>query len=395
MKNDSRRTLIFSQLITYFKHIEVTKIKYLIYEHVELIRTCHVKHLIITGMGRSGTTLLGKLLTSHKDIDLLSQPLPMLFVEVKRQFLRSKGIDEYYALNDDFISRNYKARDLNNFLKNVSISHTGIETIFHNMREYSRQGTKGDFDHICDAGIQLGFKNILEKGLDFYRLDSDIPYIGSKEIMCEEFLSYLCEMNYKCIVIIRDPRDVLASANYPKGKKYFGEKRPSLFVLRSWRKSVEYTYLLRKNKNFRFLRYEDLVYQPYLELNKITTFLGVDDFPSDCFDKGIFERNGKAWQANSSFGNEGSFISQKSKDIFKEKLTTEEIKYAEAICKYELNWLNYPLEFGVSPIESIRDFRDTEIENNDHIPVNYSSQAENISKEIERAKSFSRFYLQS
>jgi len=353
-----------------------------------------MKHLLITGMGRSGTTLLDKLLTNHKEIDVLSQPLPLLFVEVKKQFLKSKGIDKYYALNDDSISRGYLTCDLDNFLANFSITHAEIERIFHSMRDYSGQYTKNEFDSIGDSRSQHGFNNVIEKSLNYFLLKTELTYLGIKETMCEEFLPYLCETGYKCIVIIRDPRDVLASANYPRGTKHFGKKRPSLFILRSWRKSVEYVYSLQKHNNFLFLRYEDLVINPYFELNKITEFLGLDNFPEDYFENGIFDRNGKIWQANSSFRTKGSFISRESKGIYKKMLSTEEIDYAEAICKYEMDWLNYPRELGIVTARSIENFKDTGIEYNQYLPANYSSQSENILEELKRIKIFSHFYFQ-
>ena len=72
---------------------------------------------------------------------------------------------------------------------------------------------------------------------------------------------------------------IVASANYPKGEKFFGGKKPTHFILRSWRKSVEYAYSLKENENFHFLRYEDLVENPHRELDFITDFLDIPKFP--------------------------------------------------------------------------------------------------------------------
>ena len=54
----------------------------------------------ITGMGRSGTTLLEKLLCNHKDLSVLSQPLPLVFIDLKKRFLETLGIKKYFVLND-------------------------------------------------------------------------------------------------------------------------------------------------------------------------------------------------------------------------------------------------------------------------------------------------------
>lgn len=354
-----------------------------------------MKHLFITGMGRSGTTLLDKLLTNLEGLDILSQPLPLLFVNAKKQFLKTKGIDKYFVLNDDYFNRKYASRDFDDFLEQYSVTHEKLESIFHSQRKYSGQTTKSDIEHIENSGTQHGFKHILEKCLEFYQLDPNRIYTGTKEIMCEEFIPYLCKVGYKCILIIRDPRDVLASVNYPKGTKYLGEKRPSLFVLRSWRKSVECAFALREQKNLLFLRYEDLVDDPHSELEKIAKFLNIEGVPHGFLKKGILDRNGNAWQANTSFEKKDSFISKKSKGIYKQTLSTQEIKYTEVICQYEMGWLKYPLEFDVPSINSIKSFKDSGIKHNQHLSANYSSQSDNIVKEIERLKNFSEFYVQN
>ena len=63
--------------------------------------------LFVTGAQRSGTTLLEKVLASQPGISMLSQPFPLLFVEVKRAFLRSLGNDDPYPLGHLFRERRY------------------------------------------------------------------------------------------------------------------------------------------------------------------------------------------------------------------------------------------------------------------------------------------------
>ena len=47
--------------------------------------------VFITGMARSGTTLLEKMLANHPQLSMISQPFPRLFVHAKRQFVESLG----------------------------------------------------------------------------------------------------------------------------------------------------------------------------------------------------------------------------------------------------------------------------------------------------------------
>lgn len=341
-------------------------------------------------MGRSGTTLLDKLLTNHRDITVLSQPFPLVFIELKKKFLKEIGLDKYYVLNDDLISKEYSQNKLDKYLENLTMSIDTLKSIFKTMENYSGQTTKIDFPINQDVKLLHSYKKVFEKCLQLYQVDSNISYLGTKEIMCEESLPYLCHNNYKCIIIVRDPRDVLASANYPKGEKYLGAKKPTLFILKSWRKSVEYIYTLKDNDNFYFLCYEDLVNDPYNELNKITEFLGLDKFQKGQFTNGIYDRNGELWSANTSFGNMDTFISTKSIGIYKNILTKEEISYTEVVCHNEMKWLGYNTQIHTNSSTIIENFEDYDIQAHHHIPSDFTSQ--NKLLEIDRYEKYKKFY---
>jgi hypothetical protein len=344
----------------------------------------NVNHLFLTGMGRSGTTLLDRLLTSHEKIDVLSQPLPLIFVEAKQRFLKARGEDRYYVLNDDLVSRNYPQDEFNAYLDNFEIDAADIEDIFKRMESYSGQKTRRTDQSQMRPGTIHGYKELLTRCLELYNVDSDADYIGMKEPMCEEFLPYLCKNGYKTIVIIRDPRDVLASANYPRKEKYLGSKKPALFILKTWRKSAEYIYQLRKNNNFLFLRYEDLVKNPYNELNRISDFLTIDRFSATAFDEGIIDRDGNPWVPNTSFDPGGPFISNRSVGIYKNILSKEEIRYTEAITAHEMEFLGYDSDLDSNKIETIKNFRDRDVSDCEDIRSDYSSQEGNVSQELAR-----------
>lgn len=335
-------------------------------------------------MGRSGTTLLDKLLTNHNTIDVLSQPFPLIYIEAKRRFLKEKGVDKYYVLNDDLISRNYPQEEFNAYLNDFEINMPDIEDIFKKMENYSGQYVKRDHEPGANQSLLHGYKKTCEKCLEFFDVDKKAAYIGSKEPMCEEFLPYLCENGYKSIVIIRDPRDVLASANYPKKVKYLGSRKPALFILKTWRKSAEYIHLLKNNKNFHFLRYEDLVNDPYLELNRVTDFLNIEKFSARFFDKGVLDRDGEPWMPNTSFELGETFISKESKGIYKDILSDEEIAYTEVVCGSEMEWLGYPVGTNKNKRDIIMSFKDRDVADFTHLHADFSSQAGNVAEELER-----------
>ncbi len=348
--------------------------------------------IFITGMGRSGTTLVDKLLTNHQNIDVLSQPTPLFFIEAKKRFLKRLGIDKYFVLNDDLRNRDFTQNKFDSFLSNFSLNLGEIEALFEKMSTYSGQQAKREQPGNNQSILQNGFLCVLEKCTSYYRPKEHCSFLGIKEIMCEEFLPYLCKSGFKCILILRDPRDVLASANYPKGEKYLGGKKPTLFILRSWRKSVEYASLLKDNENFHFLRYEDLIENPYRELERITDYLGVSRFPKNHFDRGVFDRNGELWQANSSFDIHDSFISKRPKEMYKRTLKKEEIAYTEAVCELELNWLNYEFHHQHDAVETIKNFKDDGLDDLQNLPTDFSSESTQISSELKRLDEFKDFF---
>ena len=332
-------------------------------------------------MGRSGTTLIEKLLTNHHEVDILSQPFPLLFISLKTLFFESIGIKKYYVLNDDIHDRNYLQNDFDSFLKNLNINKDFLVKLFEKMQQYSGQYTKIETLNINEKNLS-NLSGIYEELLNSFNL-KDKQLIGSKETMCEEFIPYLSDNNFNSIIILRDPRYVVASANYPKGDKHFGDKKPILFILRTWRKSIEYIKLLKNNQNFYYIKYEDLVTNPYEILNEITNFLNIEAFKQNHFDNGIYDRDGKLWKANTSFDTQTSFISTQSVGGYKNVLSDDEINYIESICKSEMELMGYILD-TIPNKEIIKEFRDYGIEESEHLDKNFSSLNENMEQEIKR-----------
>ena len=342
-----------------------------------------MSNFFLTGMGRSGTTLLEKLICNHTQLSILSQPFPFLFIYLKKVFLSSKGVEKYYVLNDSINNKDYDLDEFNEFLNSFVIDKNEIYKLFKSMNNYSGQKTTVDVNKLnIESNNFINIYNYLVSELSNKNVSLSF---GSKEILCEEYMPHMINNGIKVILIMRDPRDVLASANYPKREKHFGLKKPSLFILKTWRKSVEFMRLLAGNENFHFLKYEDLVSNPYKELDKITKFLNVEDFKNNYFENGIFDQKGKLWSANSSYQDSGSFISQKSVGAFKNILSDDEIAYTEVVCKKEMSLLGYKFEMQkLNEIEIIKNFKDYNVENHQHLPANFSSLKENILSEIHR-----------
>lgn len=334
-------------------------------------------------MGRSGTTLLEKLLCNHNELSVLSQPIPLLFVDIKKRFLNTLGIDKYYVLNDSINNEDYNLEEFIAFLKTFKYKTGEIHRIFEKMTTFSGQLTSVDysnFDNTERSFLELFLKVNRENAHNI-----NAKYFGSKEILCEEFMPHFIANGIKVLIIVRDPRDVLTSVNYPNSTKFLGEKKPSLFVLRSWRKSIDFIKAYQHNSDLIYLKYEDLILKTEETLNKVTEFLGVGKFPVNHFKDGILNQKGEIWKSNTSSNVNSVKISSQSIGSYKTKLSKSEIAYTEAICYKEMSYFNYKTTITMEDrAEIIKSFKDKDIPVQVELPKNYSSLLENISLEISR-----------
>lgn len=294
--------------------------------------------LFVTGGLRSGTTLLAKLIGGQPDISLLVQPFPLLFVETKRAFLRAHGVaNARYPLGHLFHD-GQPADSLEAFLRNWRISSGEVAKIFAGMASYSGQLTRFTHEQLDHALASLSayadFAEVVAT-LDRSLGQTAAQWSGSKEVVCEEFLPCLLARGFRCAVIVRDPRDVLASLNHGRGTEFGGELRPTLFNIRSWRKSVAFALAMETQPRFAWCRYEDLVANPSAVLARIHASLGLPDIDEER----LHPREG-VWRGNSSHGDRIG-ITDASVGMWRELLPSAAAQLVEAACLPELQRLDY------------------------------------------------------
>jgi hypothetical protein len=185
------------------------------------------------------------------------------------------------------------------------------------------------------------------------------------------------------ILILRDPREILASLNYGEGNRFAGHRKPTLFNIRNWRKSVAFALHLDGHPGFHWLRYEDLVEQPWLVLDRLTRFLGIEPFERDVFAHGIRDQEGRIWRGNSSHGAVVG-INPSSVGRYRELLPPSVMAFVEATCYPELQYLGYPLTIPHSERTAVIErFKDPyKVERADL--ADYLPNARNIADELAR-----------
>jgi len=333
--------------------------------------------IFVTGMLRSGTTLLEKLLAQQPHLSMLSQPFPLLFVEAKRRFLRERGADdEPYPLGHLFGERRYSNDDLRRYLSHWRISREELSALFERMAGYSGQWTRftaeqldDAFDTIADArdfaDVVSGLLHRLVPlhapgesaiGGRMTGATRNFRWFGLKETTCEELLPLFLDSHFRCLLILRDPRDVVASLNHGAGRAIAGELRPTLFTVRAWRKSVAFAIACEGHPRFHWCRYEDLAADPAGVLRDIAAKLDIDVVDID-FDH-LRDASGVEWSGNSSHHIHAG-VSATSIGVFRTLLPLEVRRFIEAASLPELQLLGY--ETALTRDEAVRalhDFRE-------------------------------------
>ncbi len=321
-----------------------------------------MRPLFVTGMQRSGTTLLEKLLCNHPRISILSQPFPLLFVEVKRRFLRLLGeADAPYPLGDLFLEASYDEEGLHGFLAGLTLGAPDLRALFEEMAHFSGQYTRFAPERREEVLGRLAPGDLASILAQLYRSLAHRPgadWFGGKETLWEELLPFLLERGFTCLLILRDPRGVLASLNHGRGLEHGGRLKPTLFNVRNWRKSAAFALHLESHSRFLCLRYEDLIASPRESLDRIAALLGVEPFAEELFVSGIRGQDGQLWEGNSSHRAQRG-IDPSSADLHREVLPPEVARYVEATCWPELRCLGYPVYLGWAEApEVIRGFAD-------------------------------------
>ncbi len=303
--------------------------------------------LFFTGAQRSGSTLLEKLVGAQPFVSMLSQPFPLLFVEVKRAFFRSRGIaDDPYPLGHLFRETRYRQSDLRDFLRNWRCDRALLERVFEQMRDYSGQYTKFASDHLRAAFDRITPDHDLTDVVG--RLDHALTqnesarWYGSKETICEEFVPFLLDRGFRCAIIIRDPRDMVASLNSGRGYEFGGSIKPTLNNVRTWRKSVAFALAMDAIPRFHWCRYEDLASRPGAALSDLGARLGIEISARDL-------EQDLDWRGNSSYGDQKG-INTSSIGAYKHSLAPEVAAMIEATCLPELRLLGY--ETTLAPAEA-------------------------------------------
>ena len=323
------------------------------------------KSVFVTGIFRSGTTLLSRSLSVNPKIVVPYQIFfaffkmwRNLFFErvVKNQTLSGYPMGSNALLDcgafDEFCRSNSTINFTNSdVLKLQAVLSGQFERDSHekpNMRS-------GLFDNIKSGTAEEILLQLIEKLPRIYGRDPE--YLGFKEIWCEEFAFPLLnckKIDIKVTMVIRDPRGVLASRNTGRYLRSCEEKKyPLIFVAEAWKRSVTIAKSLSPNKNFYMLKYEDLIDGPEKKLKDISVFLGVN-FISQMADPRYFtDDKGNVWQPNTTTDDASCKFNKTPVSYWQKALSGEEVGAMEFLCAEQMRELKYRLKFERKKAEEL------------------------------------------
>lgn len=201
-------------------------------------------------------------------------------------------------------------------------------------------------------------------------IEEDVSGWGEKtQLVWQEIPDFL-EMfdGGKAILIVRDPRSVLASFKrftYAPEPRYLGAIFNALDAMRSGR---EYETRLDADK-FYVTKYEDIVREPHDEVELMLEFLGLPTDHDLLSQDGWTDQEGEPWQPNSEFASGEDFDAEAAVNRWKKNLEPWEIALCERVTAammeaygYELSDVSVPESEYLDIVESdaqIRSFFET------------------------------------
>ncbi|MFH1053152.1 MAG: sulfotransferase [Candidatus Woesearchaeota archaeon] len=204
--------------------------------------------ILILGHGRSGTTLLNKVLCSHPNIFIIGNEINDLsFFHSNQHIYKKYGRRKYYMMIKDM----YNHPDLRKNKKGIDDKNLKRFIKIHSLRDF--------FYEIFDLFRKKNKKNLI--GIK----------ISNNFAKNVDMIKDLFKCAY-CIHIIRDPRDVFISLRNTR----FGTKSP-FYAAKSWKYAIDKIRSLKTvNRRYYEIRYEKLISQPEKELKKLCKFLNLE-----------------------------------------------------------------------------------------------------------------------
>lgn len=295
----------------------ILSLKFLIFEYV-LKQKVQIK-IFITGIYRSGTTLVSRILNNHSK----------LWVTYDLVHFMRFSYDRYNPVqlreNAETLVKEIHARILKRW--NVVLDVKSVMSAL---------------DHFTEISYRKIYEAVMESLASQHK--GSVLGWGEKTNVCWGQIPDFLKMfpDGKVIHILRDPRDVMCSyreMSYEPGHAYLDSAFASLD---SFVSAKQFSITLGK-ENYYCLKYEDLVNNPIRITQSICSFLGIE-FEDILLNALKFtDKQGGRWKGDSSFDKDLRAISKKPLNRWKTSARNIEIFFVEMINRPVMHEFNYTL----------------------------------------------------
>ena len=318
------------------------------------------QYCYITSMFRSGSTMIARMLDVHPQVASASDPMRPLFnsfrYDLADEKYRSRH-SRFDPLGDYFLQDcNLLQRTLDASLDiSPGISSSELVTTVAKRAEMFSSSYSDKLDTEKSFSVYKEYvQYFLNTVADVYGQGKDYSCIAFKEVWSTEFYSALKRSfpSMKGIVIVRDPRAVVASKNAT------GEPYPYIFMGRQWRKLTSLAaYLDHAYEDVLLMRYEDIVSKPEENVSRICSFLDIE-YNESLLDLSLYkDGQGNPWKQNTSYKDiKSRRINARSVDKWKNILDERDVLSIEVFAH---DWMRY---FGYEPINSEKDINSLNID---------------------------------
>lgn len=345
-------------------------------------------YIFLTGMVRSGTTLISRAVDAHSEIAAPPDPYFGFFREFRNEIYNKylSDFDDDSALSDHFFDPNLEPkRELRNTTLERDIENQDLKEIKEEIIHFAESNSPLVIPHVEEIQADT-YKELFDKLMGVIHEvygNEKTALVGFKQTWVEKFVELLINTypDIKVVQIIRDPRAVMASRTKTSHLRH---NYPLYFMIKHWRKSVAYSYRYSDvyKDNFLLVKYENLTTKPEKKLQEISRFLGVDYEPEMANPQNYRDGEKTPWTDNSAYSSTQKITSEYN-EKWKDVLPQDKLQFIEDLCHIEMEALGYDRQTEFDLHDSVL----SDVQFDDDLDTNWiKKQQENGTNLLDRAR---------
>jgi hypothetical protein len=304
---------------------------------------------LISGMFRSGTTMLARMLHANPNIVCASDPFAPIFKSFRNSVSEDllDTFDPNAPLHDYYLDRKQNAlfQEMQERDFSQKILPREVVALQGQIKKHCLPYSPLIVPYLNEldgASYEQLFESAIKIILKVYGNEKE-QTIGFKEVWVNEFTPHFQKLKAgnRIIHLIRDPRSVVAS-NFASGSTY-----PLLFLVRQWRKiaTLAWNYA-QGSSDVKLIRFEDLLSKPEAVARELCEFLSVDFHKNMTEPSSYIDGAGKSWRQNTSFRMNSERDGERAfnctaLDKWKQVLKDEVLALIDLFCSKEMALLGY------------------------------------------------------